>query len=287
MAYNKSERHTQEPEDHAGYKTINASSLGYIGIVINSGILFFFLLYTLCLFSEGTPAAYVTLFVTIICLYVTLRHYFVDIKGKLCYNDTQLHYEGFSFDFFPRKHIVDIPWNEITYAWVYSQEVLRGAERNILYLEKSDGSTITLNICYFIHNGIIIDIIHKHLLATCKANPIDHPEEYQITIHNYTSPFSIMKDYLHLEIFTNEDSLRTREKQITLNVKTGDLLALKPYRDSQLQILRLKDPLRTEFYIDNFANDFDLIIRKAKGEEKTEAPVHLFKIAEKLNSDQQ
>jgi hypothetical protein len=72
-----------------------------------------------------------------------------------------------------------------------------------------------------------------------------------------------------------------------LNVKTGDLLALKPYCGSQLQILRLKDPLRTEFYIDNFANDFDLVIRKAKGKEKTEAPVHLFKIAEKLNSDQQ
>ena len=267
MAYNKSERHTQEPEDHAGYKTINASSWGYIGIVINSGILFFFLLYTLCLFSEGTPAAYFTLFVTVICLYVTLRHYFVDIKGKLCYNDTQLHYEGYTFDFFPRKHIVDIHWNEITYAWVYSQEVLRGAERDILYLEKSDDSTITLNICYF-YNSEIINLIHNNLLATCKANPIDHPEEYQITIHNYTSPFSIMKDYLQLEIFTNEESLKTREKQITLNVKTGDLLALKPYRDSQLQILRLKDPLRTEFYIDNFANDFDLVIRKAKGEEK-------------------
>lgn len=286
MAYNKSETHTQEPEDHAGYKTINASSLGYIGIVIKSGILFYFLLYTLCLFSEGTPAAYFTLFVTVICLYVTLRHYFVDIKGKLCYNDTQLHYEGYTFDFFPRKHIVDIPWNEITYAWVYSQEVLRGAERDILYLEKSDDSTITLNICYF-NNSEIIDLIHKHLLATCKANPIDNPEEYQITIHNYTSPFSIIKDYLHLEIFTNEDSLKTREKQITLNVKTGDLLALKPYRGSQLQILRLKDPLRTEFYIDNFANDFDLVIRKAKGKEKPEAAVHLFKIAEKLNSDQQ
>ena len=286
MVYNKSERHTQEPEDHAGYKTINASSLGYIGIVIKSGILFYFLLYTLCLFSEGTPAAYVTLFVTVICLYVTLRHYFVDIKGKLCYNDTQLHYEGYTFDFFPRKHIVDIPWNEITYAWVYSQEVLRGAERDILYLEKSDDSTITLNICYF-YNSEIINLIHNNLLATCKANPIDHPEEYQITVHNYTSPFSIMKDYLHLEIFTNEESLKTREKQITLNVKTGDLLALKPYRGSQLQILRLKDPLRTEFYIDNFANDFDLVIRKAKGKEKTEAPVHLFKIADKLNSDQQ
>ena len=286
MVYNKSERHTQEPEDHAGYKTINASSLGYIGIVIKSGILFYFLLYTLCLFSEGTPAAYFTLFVTVICLYVTLRHYFVDIKGKLCYNDTQLHYEGYTFDFFPRKHIVDIPWNEITYAWVYSQEVLRGAERDILYLEKSDDSTITLNICYF-YNSEIINLIHNNLLATCKANPIDNPEEYQITIHNYTSPFSIMKDYLHLEIFTNEESLKTREKQITLNVKTGDLLALKPYRDSQLQILRLKDPLRTEFYIDNFANDFDLVIRKAKGKEKTEAQVHLFKIADKLNSDQQ
>lgn len=285
MAYNKSERHTQEPEDHAGYKTINASSWGYIGIVINSGILFFFLLYTLCLFSEGTPAAYVTLFVTIIFLYVTLRNYFVDIKGKLCYNDTQLHYEGYTFDIFPRKHIVDIPWKEITYAWVYSQKVLRGTERDLLYLEKSDGSTITLNICYF-NNSEIINLIHKHLLATCKANPIDHPEEYQITIHNYTSPFSIMKDYLQLEIFTNEESLKTREKQITLNVKTGDLLALKHY-SQRLQIVRLKDPLRTEFYIDNFADDFDLIIRKAKGEEKTEAPVHLFKIAEKINSDQQ
>jgi hypothetical protein len=51
--------------------------------------------------------------------------------------------------------------------------------------------------------------------------------------------------------------------------------------------VRLKDPLLTEFYIDNFADDFDLVIRKAKGKEKTEAPVHLFKIAEKLNSDQQ
>jgi hypothetical protein len=95
-----------------------------------------------------------------------------------------------------------------------------------------------------------------------------------------------MKDYLQLEIFTNEESLKTREKQITLNVKTGDLLALKHY-SQRLQIVRLKDPLRTEFYIDNFADDFDLIIRKAKGEEKTEAPVHLFKIDEKLNSDQQ
>ena len=268
MSYNKSERHTQEPKEQAGYKTINASSLGYIGLVIKSGLLFYFLLYTLCLFSDGKGAAYFTLFIAIICLYISLRSYFVDIKGKLYYNDTQLHYEGYTFDFFPRKHIVDIPWNEVTSAWVYSQEVLRGAERDILQIKKSDNSRITLNICYFFDNKITIDLIHKYLLASCKANPTDNPEEYQITIHNYTSPFSFITNYLQLEIFTNEDSRKTREKQITLNVKTGDLLALKC--GFGLQLIRLKDPSLTEFYVDNLSKDFDLIIRKAKVKENTE-----------------
>ena len=287
MSYNKSEKHINYTESYTDYKTIKRSTLVsilvYFTILLYSFAVVVFLLQTVILYCSGKPGAYVTLFVTIIFLYACLRFWLVDFKGKLYYNDTQLHYEGYTFDFFPRKHIVDIPWNEITSVWVYSKKVLRDV-RNILELRKSDDSVITLNIGYF-DNNKIIDLIHKHLLTACKANPIDHPEEYQITIHNYTSPFS-MKDYLQLEIFTNEESLKTREKQITLNVKTGDLLALKHY-SQQLQIVRLKDPSLTEFYVDNFSDDFDLIIRKAKGEEKTEAPVHLFKIAEKLNSDQQ
>ena len=287
MSYNKSEKHINYTESYTDYKTIKRSTLVsilvYFTILLYSFAVVVFLLQTVILYCSGKPAAYVSLFVTIIFLYACLRFWLVDFKGKLYYNDTQLHYEGYTFDFFPRKHIVDIPWNEITSVWVYSKKVLRDV-RNILELRKSDDSVITLNIGYF-DNNKIIDLIHKHLLTACKANPIDHPEEYQITIHNYTSPFS-MKDYLQLEIFTNEESLKTREKQITLNVKTGDLLALKHY-SQQLQIVRLKDPSLTEFYVDNFSDDFDLIIRKAKGEEKTEAPVHLFKIAEKLNSDQQ
>ena len=263
MSYNKSEKHTNDTEFYTDYKTIKnsilVSILTYFTILLNLFGALMFLFLTINLYCLGEPAAFIFSFFTIIYFYICFRSWLVDIKGKLYYNDTQLHYEGHTFEFLPQKHIVDIPWNEITSARVYSKNYLRGVTREILLLKKSDDRIITLNTCYF-DNSKIIDLIHKHILSARKENPIEKSEEYQITIHNYSSSFSIRKNYLQLEIFTNENSIKTRDKQIKLSVKTGDILALKHY-NYQLQLIRLKDPSLTEFYVDNYSNDFDLVIK--------------------------
>lgn len=80
----------------------------------------------------------------IIPAYFIIRSILVDIKGKLQYNDTSLHYEGYNFNFFPRKYIVDLQFTDIVSARTYTERIGK-SQREILSIKKGDGTKLDLN----------------------------------------------------------------------------------------------------------------------------------------------
>lgn len=193
----------------------------------------------------------------IIPAYFIIRSFFVDIKGKLQYSDTSLHYEGYNFSFFPRRCIVDLQFTDIASARTYTERIGK-SQREILSIKKGDGTWLDLNTCYF-NKDEVVRMMYQHLLAQYTANPIAGARKYRINVHNYKA---FMTGYLNLEIFVNDKCIRCKEKGITLDVKTGDLFALK--HDSNIHIHRLQDTSLTEYYLDDFGNDFNLIIKKGE-----------------------
>ena len=99
----------------ATWSSIGSSISSYFGILTFLTII----LYTIyliwpditCLlkgpYSDDADWTIVIVFgvLDIIPAYFIIRSFFVDIKGKLQYSDTSLHYEGYNFNFFPRKEI--------------------------------------------------------------------------------------------------------------------------------------------------------------------------------------
>ena len=193
----------------------------------------------------------------IIPAYFIIRSILVDIKGKLQYNDTSLHYEGYNFNFFPRKYIVDLQFTDIVSARTYTERIGK-SQREILSIKKDDGTKLDLNTCYF-NKDEVVRMMYQRLLAQYTANPIAGSRKYRINVHNYKA---FITGYLNLEIFVNDKCIRCKEMGIALDVRTGDLFALK--HGSNIHIHRLQDTSLTEYYLDDFGNDFNLIIKKGE-----------------------
>jgi hypothetical protein len=66
--------------------------------------------------------------------------------------------------------------------------------------------------------------------------------------------------YLNLDIFINGERVSTKNDNPTINVKTGDLLAIA--NKNRIQIFRLTDPELTKITIDDFTDDFIVKISK-------------------------
>lgn len=191
----------------------------------------------------------------IIPAYFIIRSILVDIKGKLQYNDTSLHYEGYNFSFFPRRCTVDLQFTDIASARTYTERIGK-SNREILSIKKSDGTKLDLNTCYF-NKDEVVKMMYQRLLAQYTANPVAGARKYRINVHNYKA---FVTGYLNLEIFVNDKCIHCKEEGITLDVNTGDLFALK--HGSNIHIHRLQDTSITEYYLDDLNNDFHLTIKK-------------------------
>ena len=63
-----------------------------------------------------------------------------------------------------------------------------------------------------------------------------------------------------MSIYVNEEMTNTRESTYTVDVKTGDILAIK--NRSNTHIVRLNDPSITHYRVDDSMNTFKLLIAK-------------------------
>ena len=190
----------------------------------------------------------------IMWLYFFLRYFFINIKGEFKYNNTMLYYKGYSFYIIPEKIEVNIPYTDISAAKIYTERIGKFV-REILIITKTDGSEIELNICDF-PLGEIKSVMCQKMLD----NPIPglSQTKYKIHIHNYKT---VLWGYLNLDIFINGEQVCTENYNPTINVRTGDLLAIE--NKDRIQILRLTDPEFTKIKIDDLTDDFIVNISKS------------------------
>ena len=264
--YNKEEKHSVP----GSFTTIEKCITRYLGVVILLAFLTYLLtiilppvtdwarsrIYGYDYYDDASLAfAIVFLVLSLIPLYLIIRSVFVDIKGELKYDDTSLLYEGYSFDFFPHKTKVHLQFADIASAKIFSEKIGRSTREKMI-IKKTDGTKLELNICPYDINRII-NIMHSQLKSQYEANPIPSPQKYSISIYNYKT---FLTGYLNLDVSINDTTIHKRDAEINADVKTGDMLAIK--HGSCIHILRLTDPSLTEYYIDDFGNDFNLIIKK-------------------------
>lgn len=202
--------------------------------------------------------AIMSILVGIFCIpwiYVLIRGIFVDVKGKLEYTDTTLHYEGYDFGLWPRKTIADLDFSEMAYVHIRSERAGK-VDRKIMGIRKSDGTKMDLNICYFDIDEIT-KLVYQGLVRSGQGCSGKDAQNYRITIHNHKEFFL---GYLHLHIFINEDSEITRDSTCTVDVKTGDILGISA--KSHTHLFRMEDPSLTQYRVDNSMNTFKILIGK-------------------------
>jgi hypothetical protein len=201
---------------------------------------------------------FMSLFISLIgipLIYFIIRSIFVDLKGKLEYTDTSMHYEGYNFDFFPRKTIVELNFSEIAYMHIYVDKFGK-FQREVMRVRKTDGTKIELNICYFYIEDTT-KLMYQHLVDQVNALHQQDVKKFQITIHNHKG---FIFGYLNLNIYVNKEMSNSSESTYTVNVKTGDILAIK--RGCDTHIFRLQDPSLTHYYIDDSMNTFEITTAK-------------------------
>ena len=170
------------------------------------------------------------------------------------YTDTTLHYEGYT-GFFLRKTTSDLSFSEIAHIHIYTDHSVKGGEL-IMSVCKKDGTTTRLKIGIF-NIKDIAKVMHCQLLYSANALSIQNVHKYRITIHNYKV---FIWGYLKLDVFVNEEKNSTSESTYTVDVKTGDILAIK--REEDIHIFRLQDPSLTHYHIDDSMNAFKVITAK-------------------------
>ena len=263
--YSKNEKATNAKQEEGNRNVIKCHWTNYLQPIILSFMeLYLFSLIAPDLFDYIRALVYdydypgvgklmfMSLFISLIgipLIYLIIRSIFVDLKGKLEYTDNALHYEGYNFDFFPRKTIVDLNFSEIAYIHINRENVGK-THRDTMIVRKTDRTKTELNICYFYIEDIA-RLMYQHLVTQAKTLPQQDAKKYQITIHNHKG---VIFGYLDLSIYVNEEMTNTRESTYTVDVKTGDILAIQ-YR-SNTHIVRLNDPSLTHYRVDDSMNTF-------------------------------
>ena len=269
--YNKNERPASTKQADGNRNVIKCCWTNYLQLIVYSiGVLYLFSIVAPDLFDyiraltygydypRAENLVFATVFVSLFnipIIYFIIRSIFVDMKGKLEYTDTALHYEGYNFDFFPRKSIIDLSFSEIAHIHIYREKIAK-THRDIMSVRKTDGTSMKLNICYFNIDNIT-KLMYQHILKAAHTSSVLDAQKYQITIHNHKG---FILGYLNLDIYVNDEMSNTRESTHTVDVKTGDILAIKNY--SNTHIYRLDDPTLTHYHVDDSMNTFKIFIGK-------------------------
>lgn len=125
-------------------------------------------------------------------LYFFISNWFRKLKGKLLYNESSIHYEGYTYNFIPWKVNVDISFEDIATARVTEERYsLNPINPIYLIIKKHDNTELKLNATYFKKQDVA-EFVYLHLLKKLQQHPS--------SIDNTTTPTTLKINFFkHVE----------------------------------------------------------------------------------------
>ena len=194
MSYNKSEKRVSTTENLSDFRALKKGHK-ITGHLITY-LFFTGLVIVICAFysnKEGQTFSKIllVLFMTPL-LYFFISNWFRKLKGKLLYNESSIHYEGYTYNFIPWKVNVDISFEDIATARVTEERYSLNPHNPIyLIIKKHDNTKLKLNATYFKRQDVT-EFAYLHLLKKLQQHPS--------SIDNTTTPTTLkINVFKHVE----------------------------------------------------------------------------------------
>lgn len=181
MSYNKSEKRVSTTENLSDFRALKKDHK-ITGHLITY-LIFTGLVIVICAFysdkeDQTFSKILFVLFMTPL-LYFFISNWFRKLKGKLLYNESSIHYEGYTYNFIPWKVNVDISFEDIATARVTEERYsLNPINPIYLIIKKHDNTELKLNATYFKKQDVT-EFVYLHLLE--KLHPIPCSTENSTT----------------------------------------------------------------------------------------------------------
>ena len=194
MSYNKSEKRVSTTENLSDFRALKKDHK-ITGHLITY-LIFTGLVIVICAFysnKEGQNFSKIlfVLFMTPL-LYFFISNWFRKLKGKLLYNESSIHYEGYTYNFIPWKVNVDISFEDIATARVTEERYSLNPHNPVyLIIKKHDNTELKLNATYFKKQDVA-EFVYLHLLKKLQQHPS--------SIDNTTTPTTLKINFFkHVE----------------------------------------------------------------------------------------
>jgi hypothetical protein len=193
MSYNKSEKRVSTTENLSDFRALKKDHK-ITGHLITY-LFFTGLVIVICAFysnkeDQNFSKILFVLFMTPL-LYFFISNWFRKLKGKLLYNESSIHYEGYTYNFIPWKVNVDISFEDIATARV-TEEIYSLNPHNPIYLiiKKHDNTELKLNATYFKKQDVT-EFVYLHLLEKlqqipCSTENSTTPTKLKVNLFQHT-----------------------------------------------------------------------------------------------------
>ncbi len=211
MSYNKSEKRVSTTENLSDFRALKKDHK-ITGHLITY-LIFTGLVIVICAFysnkeDQTFSKILFVLFMTPL-LYFFISNWFRKLKGKLLYNESSIHYEGYTYNFIPWKVNVDISFEDIATARVTEERYpLNPINPIYLIIKKHDNTELKLNATYFKKQDVT-EFVYLHLLEKlqqipCSTENSTTPTKLKVNIFQHTENvivFIISAIFLFLTLF--------------------------------------------------------------------------------------
>lgn len=193
MSYNKSEKRVSTTENLSDFRALKKDHK-ITGHLITY-LIFTGLVIVICAFysnkeDQNFSKILFVLFMTPL-LYFFISNWFRKLKGKLLYNESSIHYEGYTYNFIPWKVNVDISFEDIATARVTEERYpLNPINPIYLIIKKHDNTELKLNATYFKKQDVT-EFVYLHLLEKlqqipCSTESSTTPTKLKVNLFQHT-----------------------------------------------------------------------------------------------------
>ena len=193
MSYNKSEKRVSTTENLSDFRALKKDHK-ITGHLITY-LIFTGLVIVICAFysnkeDQNFSKILFVLFMTPL-LYFFISNWFRKLKGKLLYNESSIHYEGYTYNFIPWKVNVDISFEDIATARVTEERYsLNPINPIYLIIKKHDNTELKLNATYFKKQDVT-EFVYLHLLEKlqqipCSTENSTTPTKLKVNLFQHT-----------------------------------------------------------------------------------------------------
>lgn len=193
MSYNKSEKRGSTTENLSDFRALKKDHK--ITDHLITYLIFTGLVIVICAFysnkeDQTFSKILFVLFMTPL-LYFFISNWFRKLKGKLLYNESSIHYEGYTYNFIPWKVNVDISFEDIATARVTEERYsLNPINPIYLIIKKHDNTELKLNATYFKKQDVT-EFVYLHLLEKlqqipCSTENSTTPTKLKVNLFQHT-----------------------------------------------------------------------------------------------------